>query len=188
VAPLVAELARHPQAWGAMPIRTAFAQSPHHAATDIVLRFPPGVGLDMAADAYLDAASTLERVWYPPAALFPGIVAFIGARFGPSVGSVVLARLPAGGMIVPHGDRVWQAEQAYPHRLPPVFAFRRYQVVLTGRAVFWCDDARAEMAAGEMWWFDNARTHSVCNHGDTDRIVLIVDAMEAPDGGHHDRQ
>lgn len=183
IAALLLDLAAHPELWNQDTIRTEWEHSPHHAASDILLRFfdrrPPG-GL-------LDYATTLKRIWAPTSVLsalqpsfFDVLDDFLAMVRWTTLGSVVLARLPPGGMIGPHTDRNEPAEKLFPAREVPCLWYDRYQIVMQGSQHFICGDEAVTMAAGEVWWFDNSAEHSVMSLGPVDRIALIVDVRGNP--------
>jgi aspartyl/asparaginyl beta-hydroxylase (cupin superfamily) len=82
------------------------------------------------------------------------------------IGRVLISRLPPGGVIAPHQDG--GAVATY---------YTRYQMPLQSApgCMFECDGEGVNMRAGEVWWFDNKRTHQVVNNSATDRISMIVD-------------
>lgn len=170
--PLLAELDRYPDLWGSTPIRTADPVSPHREATDILLRFS-----DLALQrSFLEHAASIERIDYPARAALPEASRLVEAAF-PSceLGSLVIARLPHGGRIYGHTDRIPEAEKAFPSAPVPALWFDRYQFVLQGRQLFMCGNEAVTMVQGECWWFDNAAGHSVTNTGPGERIALIAD-------------
>jgi len=85
---------------------------------------------------------------------------------GVQLGRVVITRLAPGKSIAAHED----------HGAPAWF-YQRYQVMLQCRpgCVFKCGEEVIAASTGEVFWFDNTKTHSVTNNSDTDRIALIVD-------------
>ena len=42
---------------------------------------------------------------------------------------------------------------------------------------FWVDGESVAMGIGECWEINNAKTHSVINKSDVDRIHLLIDIM-----------
>ena len=41
---------------------------------------------------------------------------------------------------------------------------------------FHCEEETVHMWPGELWWFNNKKTHWVKNNSKSDRIHLIIDA------------
>lgn len=84
----------------------------------------------------------------------------------------LLARLPAGGAIVPHKDQ------------GPYFAktIRVHIPVTTNPSVWtWCAGDMYRMAPGEAWALNNVAVHGVLNgHEDQVRIHLICDFLPTP--------
>lgn len=84
----------------------------------------------------------------------------------------LLARLPAGGAIVPHKDQ------------GPYFAktIRLHVPVVTTAAVWtYCRGESYRMAAGELWALNNTAVHGVWNgHATAARIHLICDFLPTP--------
>jgi hypothetical protein len=62
--------------------------------------------------------------------------------------------------------------------MPRVEGVRLGRVLITRLlpgCVFRAGGEQVSMASGEVWWFDNARTHEVVNNSAGDRIHMIVD-------------
>lgn len=80
-----------------------------------------------------------------------------------------LMRLAAGAEIKPHRD----------HGLGMEFGEARLHVPIhTSNAVnFLVDKHRIPMRAGELWYFNADQVHEVYNHGDVDRINLVIDCV-----------
>ena len=67
----------------------------------------------------------------------------------------------------PHDDKGrWHSEW---------FQTKAYLPLATNPGCFnTCGDERVVMNVGEAWLFDNLKTHSTVNEGQTDRVTLIV--------------
>jgi aspartyl/asparaginyl beta-hydroxylase (cupin superfamily) len=81
------------------------------------------------------------------------------------LGSILLTKLPPGGVIQPHTDAGNWAPEYYNTKA---------HLTLAGSAVTWCQDEDSIQRAGEIWTFDNLLPHSITNNGDCDRICCIV--------------
>jgi len=81
--------------------------------------------------------------------------------------AVRLMRLKAGAEIKPHRDRGLGLEfgEARLH-LP---------LVTDDKVAFMVAGQRVPMQAGELWYIDADKTHSVSNNGDLDRVNLVID-------------
>lgn len=169
VLPLLHQIQARPDLWNQETLRTTHPQSPHTQVDDILLRFN-----DLEKwKATQDAAAVLdehESIAYPAWKALPqaqaivfGLMADVRAV---RLGRVMITRLAPGGEIAPHEDGGSHA--AY---------FDRYHVVLQGLpgSLFRCGGETVSMRTGEVWWFDNATTHSVVNNSSDDRIHMIVD-------------
>jgi len=79
---------------------------------------------------------------------------------------VIITKLPAGAYIGEHSDD--PALTAY---------YNRHHLCLADNdsTEFLCGDELFRPKVGELFWFDNSQLHSVWNHGNTDRITLIID-------------
>ena len=165
VAPMLSELEAQPELWGAHPERGTVPGSPHAAMQDIWCR----------ARAYDDIAvpgafrephwPVFYPAWRALPAIQPVVWSLMGMAKGVQLGNVLLTRIPAGGCILPHVDSGWA---------PEWFTSKFYVVLASDGCVNRCMDEEVTMRAGEIWSFENRLTHSVQNHGATDRISLIV--------------
>jgi hypothetical protein len=162
VTPLLNQLYRHPELWNQHRIRTEHEQSPHSQCDDILLRFQSGNGVEVVDDP--------ECIWYPAWEVLTELhsILFNLCRTvcAERIGRILISRLAPGKVITPHEDG--GAVATY---------YTRYQLLLQSEAgcVFDCDGERVQMASGQLWWFDNRKTHSVTNNSATDRISVIID-------------
>lgn len=171
VAAALAEIDAAPGLWGEFPARTE-GQSPHRESQDIWLRF-------RASEELTDRCKYGEphfAVWYPAWHALPALhsIVFDIARQVEAeyIGGVLLTRIPAGARIHPHHDRgSWHAE----------WLNTKAYVVLRAneRCINRYEDEAYHMAAGEAWMFNNLVTHAVENHGETERIALIITMRSA---------
>ena len=89
---------------------------------------------------------------------------------GERLGRVIITKLPPGKTITPHVASGAHAEY-----------YTRHQIMLSNSpgSMFHCGDESVFMQTGEVWWFNNAVTHSVVNNSSDDRIALIVDIRQS---------
>lgn len=167
VAPLAAQLAAHPELWGAHGQRTDATWSPFFGTSDVWLRYRPIEELIEPADFLVSHFA----VWYPVAEVLPAakhIAKNLAADFQAEyLGGVLITRIPAGAKVAPHHDRgSWHAE----------YMNFKLQVPIRSNAecVNYCNGESAVMVPGEAWFLDNLVQHSVENRGATDRETLIV--------------
>jgi L-amino acid N-acyltransferase YncA len=171
VAPLLARINAQPDLWKQITARQDAPGSPHHDTECIFLRW--------AADRTAEAAFyELESIDYPAAeALMPEIaIVIIQAlqAIGISVdhdprdiGKVIITKLPPGGSIDEHFDEGPYADK-----------YDRFHLCLQqSGSTFTVDNANFTATAGELWWFNHKRRHSVSNNGHVDRIHLILDVV-----------
>lgn len=173
VLPLLYAITRQPQLWDAHPIRTTFPGSPHTQVSDILLRFQalPEGDYDVGK-----ANAEHETVPYPAWWLLPEarpLVYHLMARVQATrLGRVMVTRLAPGCEIPPHIDSA-------PHST----YYERQHIILAAPpwdCAFVIEDEIVQMQPGECWWINNARMHGVVNHGDSDRLALIIDTHSDP--------
>lgn len=160
------ELLAHPELWNMHRPRTS--SYVHSRVDDIWVRYNawenynPALGLSHFNREH-------ESVWYPAGEVLLAArqVAFDVLRMveGNRIGGVLITRIPPGGEVRPHIDRGWHAEYY------DKFAV---QIQADTRQAFHFEDESLVSAAGDVFTFDNARTHWVTNASDIDRITMIV--------------
>lgn len=162
--PLLHTVQRQPTLWNENKLRTTFENSPHCEADDIWLRFNE-VGED--ASKVMDEH---ESINYPAMFKLPQVRPIIYDIMrlveGERLGRVLITRIAPGKQIYPHVDSGSHAEY-----------YDRYHVMLANPrgSNFHCGSESVFMAPGDVWWFNNSIEHAVINHGDSDRITMIVD-------------
>ncbi|MCB8878278.1 aspartyl/asparaginyl beta-hydroxylase domain-containing protein [Acidisoma silvae] len=166
VAPLVEQLAAHPELWGQQKARLV-PGSPHSETVDIWVRFRDvdayvaEYGSDMAR--FVDEH---ESVWLPPALVLPGAVAIATNLAGDRrLGGVLITKTPPGGQIKPHVDGGWHAQ-----------AHDKFYVAIQADdgCLFRWDGSDLIASPGDIWEFRNDIPHSVENHSSRDRLSMIV--------------
>ena len=159
VAPLLWALQGSPALWDENTTRTEDASSPHHGLSDIWARYG-------APDQ--DPKAPHDSVWYPSADILPvreivyPLMQFVE---GDRLGGVLITKIPAGGACRPHSDHGWHAQH-----------YEKFAVqVQSAPGQRFCFDGESlETKPGDVFWFNNARTHWVTNDTPHDRITLIV--------------
>ena len=156
-------LAMQPILWNEHNFRTRMIQSPHHVVDDILIRFN---SLDQSL---LDALDDKECFWYPAVNKLPVqplISALMHQTLGDRIGRVMITRMQPGKEIAPHED--FGAVNEY---------YQRFHIALKQEpgAKFICGDEVFEPDEGDVFIFDNSKTHSVVNDSKSERITMIVD-------------
>lgn len=111
--------------------------------------------------------------WTEWEALLRPVLAQAVARFGYSHGvypRVMLARMPAGGVIKPHRDANPAAK--WPHKI-------HVPLMTNEGVVFTIDGVHYHLPEGEAVEVDNMAVHAVENRGAEDRIHLIFEYYDA---------
>jgi Aspartyl/Asparaginyl beta-hydroxylase len=166
VSALNLELYRQSELWNQHRARTNGPGS-FTDTDDIWCRFRPAHEL-VSPESYVER---FDLVWYPAWHALPHlrpIVFGLMARCeAVQLGGVLITRVPAGRQVKPHDDRGrWH---------PEWFATKAYVPLMTNnRCVSTCDGESVVMEAGSAWAFDNLKTHSTVNDGNSDRVTLIV--------------
>lgn len=177
---LLAQIMTQPELWNQYKVRTTSSGplAVHHSVDDIILRYNKYA----SGEDFMDKiCSSLEVVDYPAWGKLPGaqslIHALISLTQGIHLGRCMISRIPPGGGIPLHSDRIGPAEEMFPDRIPPAVYYDRYHFVLNSApgTVFSCGDEECYMAPGELWWFNNEIPHSVVNNSAEDRIHLVCD-------------
>lgn len=160
VEPLRAALAAYPGLWDQRTDRTAVEDSPHHGLSDIWARFadPKTMQPDGAHDS----------IWYPPADVLPVrqiVFPLMAMVWGERLGGVLITRIKPGQVCKPHTDPGWHA------RYYDKFAV---QIEAAPEQAFHFEGVSLVTEPGDVFWFDNSRTHWVTNDSQRDRITMIV--------------
>ena len=154
---------RQPELWNQNDIRSTYPGTPHAEVDDIILRW----NVDKDIDGVINGKECCNQESY---LCLPGAreLVFDLMRFveGEQLGRLLITRIKPGGAIEPHEDMGASAEY-----------YDRYHIVLQGEKgnMFYCDTEQVQMLTGEVWWFDNKKTHSAVNNSATDRIHMIID-------------
>lgn len=159
VAPILWALQCNPQLWDQNPGRTESQSSPHHGLSDIWARFaPPG----------FSSHDPHTSIWYPASDLLPIkelIYSVMQEVQGEQLGGVLITKIPPGAICKPHTDPGWHA------RFYEKFAV---QIQSAPDQAFHFDGESLVTKPGDVFWFDNSKTHWVTNGGMSDRITMII--------------
>lgn len=162
----MAQIDEHPDAWNRHRHRTELYGTPHNGVSDIWVRYNAWSNYDGDWSAF---NGPHVSVWYPVIAQLPAVWSlvrkvkrFVGAS---DLGGVLITRIPPGGRVAPHVDGGWHAGH-----------YAKYAVQLMGNRdqAFCFEDAELRPEPGDLYTFDNSRTHWVTNDSDEDRMTLIV--------------
>lgn len=143
--------------------RTKFSEeSPHREVHDIILRCP----------AQIDGG-TIDDKWcvnYPAMDVFgkelmPHLRELMDTVGAIGVGRVILTILEPEKQVYPHEDQGAACD----------FYHRFHLVLQSDGGVLKVGDEEVNQRTGEVYWLNNSVEHSVENHGELQRVVLIVD-------------
>lgn len=169
--PLALAIRRKPDLWNRHVFRTTYENTPHAGVSDILLRYSKPEIVDPKKVQY-----DLDPICYPAWHELPeahAVIFNLMRRFsGVLLGRVVISRIPPGGVILPHADKLGDYVKD---------GMRLHAVVqgLPG-SKFHCGGESVQMLTNSVWWFDHMETHCVENHSADDRIHLFVDIKTAP--------
>lgn len=109
--------------------------------------------------------------WASVSKRFPVIRSFLAAFAAEQVAELSrarLVRLPPGARVYSHFDR------GEYYRLRD-----RFHLIIQGSAGSYLQAGREKvsMKEGELWWFNNKKTHEAWNEGEEDRIHFIFDLL-----------
>lgn len=108
-------------------------------------------------------------VWYPEAHIIPAVFDLVWKVFkhvgGEKLGGVLITKIPPGGRVEPHIDSGWHASY-----------YEKFAVQLLGndKQAFHFEGYSLSAKPGELYTFDNSKTHWVTNDSDSDRMTLII--------------
>ena len=150
--------------WDKHPFRR-LGDSPHREMVDIWARFndlQPYLngkdfrGINDEHDSiwyYSELTPLVKEIAYK-------IMAYVN---GERLGGILITKLPPNGQIYPHSDHSWHAHY-----------YQKYYVCIKDAgSKFIFNNGEIKPQEGDIWWFDNSKTHSVINT-DKERIAMIV--------------
>jgi hypothetical protein len=172
IIPLLLAIKRQPEMWREDTYLRSYPQGPFGEVESIMLRFPERTvhETEELMRQHLAVTDQHESIDYPPYKRLPEARALIMQLMtrvaGERLGRCMINKIAPGGRIFPHADTPAHAEY-----------YDRFHLVLESnpQSSFRAGDEVVNMAVGEVWWFDNSIEHEVVNHGDCDRIHLVID-------------
>lgn len=166
VLPLVLDLYRQPGLWDAHTARTD-GEGSFRNTSDIWVRFRDPSELTSREAFNEPFIPVMYPAWHALPHLRPLVFSLMARLEAVQLGGILITRVPSGQQVSPHDDRGrWH---------PTFFQTKAYLPLATNAACYsTCEDERIVMGVGECWLFDNLKTHSTVNDGETDRITLIV--------------
>lgn len=160
----LSEIAAHPEIWNRYGARKA--QYAHTQMSDIWVRYNDYANFK---DNLVEFNKEHISVWYPEAYKIPSIIDLCYQVLylvgGKSIGGVLITKIPPGGQVAPHIDTGWHASY-----------YEKFAVQLMGndRQSFNFEGYSLSAEPGQLYTFDNSRTHWVTNDSDKDRMTLII--------------
>lgn len=165
VTPLVTALQRQPNLWNRTPFRTESSLSPHRDMPDIVVRYNDMTNFENRESFNKEH----DAVWYPVFNSLPQVRDLVFPLMyrveGERLGMVLITNIPPGKQCYPHTDGGWHANY-----------YDKYVVQLQSHPdqAFHFDDCSYVAEPGDVYWFDNSKTHWVTNDSPVDRLSMIV--------------
>jgi hypothetical protein len=119
------------------------------------------------AEDYRDSYKQHDAVWYDVAKVLPveALANEVLSFFPGKLGGILITRVPAGKMVLPHTDGGWHAANF--HKIGVSVAANHQQA-------FCFDETFLRTEVGDAFWFDNSKSHWVQNVSDEDRITCII--------------
>lgn len=154
-------LQQHPDLWNQHTGRTKSPDSPHYGLDDIWARF----GDSRCAET----GEAHEAHWYEAADVIPGLrelVMRVCQNVGATkLGGVLITRIPAGKICLPHTDLGWHALE-----------YEKIGVQITSAPgqKFCFEDGTLETQPGDVFWFCNQPLHWVINPTPYERISMVI--------------
>jgi aspartyl/asparaginyl beta-hydroxylase len=162
--PLALELARNEALWDQNPERRLYPGSPHSAMVDITARYMPEGQVNLETRR-AEHRNVFWPAWHALPALRPVVFGLMARVQAVELGSILITRLPPGKQIDPHSDAGCWA---------PTFYNCKCHWTVSGAALVRCADEACEFKTGTVWTFDNLLMHSIENHGECDRVCVII--------------
>lgn len=170
--PLQIALQRQPDLWDEHLYRTTFEGTPFNGMSDILLRYsrPELHEGNPDPDALVDDVNLcFYRAWAKLPECHDLVFNLMRSFHGIALGRVIIARLPAGGVIKPHADDYGK----YASRAD---GLRFHACVSASPGVsFHCGNETVQMKTGDVFWFRHTATHSAENMSADERIHLLID-------------
>lgn len=164
---LIDQLDKSPHVWNTHKLRTETYGTPHTQVSDIWVRYNDWANFD--GDAAKFVLEPHQSTWYGVIEYIPAVVKLVVDVFneveGKELGGVLITKVPPGGEVAPHIDNGWHARY-----------YDKYAVQLKGNQdqVFWFEDSELRPEPGDLYTFNNSKTHAVYNNSTEDRMTLII--------------
>lgn len=165
VTPVLLDLHRSPDLWEQNTHRQCYPDTPHAATQSVWVRYRPAADIGGLVSFMTEHRNVFWPAWQALPSLRPLVFNLMARVSAVELGSILITRLPPGGVVLPHSDRGGWA---------PEFYNTKCHITLAGSSTSTCEDERVTMQPGDVFTFDNLLLHSVENRGDCDRIVCIV--------------
>lgn len=168
VQPLIDQLDAHPELWDENVFRTehGYAANPHQKISDIVCRFNDWKNWTGDRAAF---NGPHESVWWGPyqklTYLKPLVFDLMRLFEAEQLGMVLITRIPPHCNVGKHIDKGWHAEHYLKFGV---------QVKAAPGQKFCYEGYEIETQVGDLFAFDNSKTHWVENPTDEERITLII--------------
>jgi len=172
VAPLLEQIAQHPELWDAHTRRKTAPQTAHGEMSDIWVRYNNVAPHEESGD-YSTFNDRHVPIWYNSwdilTELKPIVFNIMAAVRGEMIGAVLITRIPPGGKIKAHKDDSWHVDY-----------YEKFYVSLENSpgAVYGCEhegvEQKIEPKPGDLYLFDNRKLHWVENNSDSNKTTLII--------------
>lgn len=167
VGPLVQQLEAAPELWDENVFRTESAYgNPHQKISDIIVRFNDWANWKGDRAAFNEEH---ESVWWGAYDKLPYIQPLVFDLMrnfcGERLGMVLITRIPPHCNVGKHIDKGWHANHYIKFGI---------QIKAAPEQEFCFDNCRLETKTGDLFVFDNSKTHWVENPTPEERITLIV--------------
>jgi hypothetical protein len=161
---LLEQIEAHPEIWNRYGARKEVYQ--HSQMSDIWVRYNDynNFNGDLA-----EFNKEHIAVWYPESYKIPAVFGLVDSVFdyvgGKQLGGVLITKIPPKGQVAKHIDSGWHASY-----------YEKFAVQLMGnkRQAFQFEGFSLSALPGELYTFDNSRTHWVTNDSNEDRMTLII--------------
>jgi len=163
--PIMLELQRHPELWDVNNHRETYPGTPHADTRSVWVRYRAADEIKGLGSFQEEHRNVFWPAWSALPSLRPLVFGLMTKVSAVELGSILITRLPPGGVVKPHSDAGSWA---------PEFYNCKCHVTLSGTSLSECAGEPVRMVAGDVYTFDNLLSHSVTNDGDAERIVCIV--------------
>lgn len=162
----VKEISEHPELWNMYTMRAAEVGSPHIDVDDIWIRYNDWNNFKGNRISFNEEH---ESVWYPAIEKLPSVKDLVMDVMsyvqGERLGGVFITKVPPGKMVKKHIDNGWHSRY-----------YDKFAVQLKAdiHQTFCFDNYELCSEEGDLYTFDNSKTHWVINNSNVDRITLII--------------